>query len=75
MGLPTTDEIQVLDGDPDADGRWVALYRKGDRLAGALTLNGQNVIMKYRGLLMRKASWVEALDFAESRRRSSLSSS
>ncbi|WP_433716559.1 NAD(P)/FAD-dependent oxidoreductase [Nocardia sp. CA-084685] len=75
VGVPTADEVQVVDGDPDADGRWVALYREGDRLAGALTLNGQNVIMKYRGLLMEKASWEEALTFAAARRTSPVSSS
>ncbi|MFI7669611.1 NAD(P)/FAD-dependent oxidoreductase [Nocardia sp. NPDC049526] len=75
VGVPTADEVQVVDGDPDADGRWVALYREGDRLAGALTLNGQNVIMKYRGLLMKKASWEEALTFAAARRTSPVSSS
>ncbi|MGY4101918.1 NAD(P)/FAD-dependent oxidoreductase [Nocardia sp. R16R-3T] len=67
VGVPTADEIKVVEGDPDADERWVALYREGDRLAGALTLNGQNVIMKYRGLLMKKASWEEALAFAAAR--------
>ncbi|MFI9408634.1 NAD(P)/FAD-dependent oxidoreductase [Nocardia gamkensis] len=75
VGVPTADEIRVVDGDLDADERWVALYREGDRLAGALTLNGQNVIMKYRGLLMKKAGWDEALAFAASRRTSPVSSS
>ncbi|WP_433567224.1 NAD(P)/FAD-dependent oxidoreductase [Nocardia sp. CA-151230] len=66
-GVPTADEIKVVEGDPDAGGRWIALYREGDRLAGVLALNGQNVIMKYRGLLMKKASWEEALAFAARR--------
>ncbi|WP_067904453.1 NAD(P)/FAD-dependent oxidoreductase [Nocardia vaccinii] len=68
VGVPTADEIEIVDGDPETDGRWVALYREGERLCGALTLNGQNVIMKYRGLLMRKAGWGEALAFAAARR-------
>lgn len=67
VGVPTADEIKVVEGDPDSGGRWVALYREGDRLAGALTLNGQNVIMKYRGLLAKQASWAEALTFAAAR--------
>ncbi|MFE6926017.1 NAD(P)/FAD-dependent oxidoreductase [Nocardia sp. NPDC057663] len=75
VGVPTADEIRVVDGDPDADGRWVALYREGDRFAGALTLNGQNVIMKYRGLLTKKASWDEALAFAATRRTDQVTSS
>ncbi|MFE2996919.1 NAD(P)/FAD-dependent oxidoreductase [Nocardia sp. NPDC059246] len=68
VGVPTADEIRIVDGDLATDGRCVALYRQGDRLAGALTINGQNVIMKYRGLIMRKATWDEGLAFAASRR-------
>lgn len=68
VGVPATDEIVVVEGDLDSDGRCVALYREGDRLAGVLTINGQNVIMKYRGLLMKRASWQEGLDFAAARR-------
>ena len=68
VGVPATDEIQVVEGDPEAGGRMVALYREGDRLVGALTVNGQNVIMKYRGLIMKRTSWTDALAFAESRK-------
>lgn len=67
VGIPASDEIRVVDDNQDGD-RFVALYREGDRLAGALTLNGQAQIMKYRGLIMRGASWAEGLEFAERRR-------
>ncbi|HLU73475.1 MAG TPA: FAD-dependent oxidoreductase [Nonomuraea sp.] len=67
VGVPATEEVRVVGGDPGGD-RFVALYRQGDRLAGALTLNGQAQIMKYRGLIMRSASWAEGLEFAERRR-------
>jgi NADPH-dependent 2,4-dienoyl-CoA reductase/sulfur reductase-like enzyme len=67
VGVPQADEILVVDGELDSD-RWVALYREGDRLVGALTLNGQSVIMKYRGLLMKGATWDDALAFAEKRK-------
>lgn len=67
VGVPQADEIVVVDGDLDSD-RWVALYREGDRLVGALTLDGQAVIMKYRGMLMKGATWDDALAFAEKRR-------
>jgi len=50
----------------------VALYRRGDRLMGALTVNGQTVIMKYRRLIAQKSSWGDALEFAEKRRASAL---
>lgn len=68
VGAPDADEVVVVDGDPDCDNRWTALYRGGDRLVGALTLNGQNVIMKYRAQIMRGRSWDEALEFARHRR-------
>ncbi|MBK1787309.1 NAD(P)/FAD-dependent oxidoreductase [Prauserella cavernicola] len=68
VGVPASDEVRVVEGDPDRGGRIVALYREGDRLAGALTINGQNVIMKYRGLITKATSWPDALAFAEQRR-------
>ncbi|MGW6458876.1 NAD(P)/FAD-dependent oxidoreductase, partial [Streptomyces sp. NPDC055078] len=51
VGAVAADEVRVAGGDP-ADGRFVALYRDGDRLAGALTMNGQTEIMKYRRLIL-----------------------
>lgn len=68
VGVPDADEIVAVDGDLDHDGRLVALYRSGDRLAGALTINGQTVIMKYRALIAKQAGWDDALAFAERRR-------
>jgi len=70
VGIADADEVVVVDGDIDSDGRWVALYRKDDKLVGALTLDGQAVIMKYRGLIMKRATWQDALEFAEKRRAS-----
>ncbi len=67
VGVPATEEVRVVDGDPGGD-RFVALYREGDRLAGALALNGQTQIMKYRALIMRGASWADGLEFADRRR-------
>lgn len=69
VGSPHADEVQVVDGDPAADERWVALYRRDDRLIGALTVNGQAEIMKYRMLIMKGRSWQDALDLVEQRRR------
>jgi len=68
VGSPDADEVELVDGDPDAGGRWVALYRRGDRLIGALTVNGQAEIMKYRGQILKGSSWEDALAFAEKRR-------
>ena len=72
VGVPESEEVLVVAGDVDHDDRWTALYRQGDRLVGALTLNGQTVIMKYRRMIAQKASWGEALEFAEKRRASAL---
>lgn len=68
VGSPQAEEIIVVDGDLEAENRVVALYREGDRFVGALTVNGQTEIMKYRGLIQKKASWSEALEFAEKRK-------
>lgn len=68
VGFADADEVVVVDGDPENGGRWVALYRRGDRLIGALTIDGQSVVMKYRALIMRGTSWDDALAFAEQRR-------
>lgn len=68
VGSPVADEVLLVDGDPASGGRWVALYRRGERLIGALTVNGQTEIMKYRVQIMKGGSWDDALAFAEKRR-------
>ncbi|GGN19947.1 NAD(P)/FAD-dependent oxidoreductase [Streptomyces fuscichromogenes] len=70
VGVPQSDEIDVVDGDIEGDQHGVALYRGGDRLVGALAVNRPTEIMKYRGLIARGASWAEGLAFARSRSRS-----
>jgi NADPH-dependent 2,4-dienoyl-CoA reductase/sulfur reductase-like enzyme len=72
VGVPDSEEVLLVEGDVDNDDRWTALYRQGDRLVGALTLNGQAVIMKYRRMIAQRSSWSEALEFAEKRRASAL---
>ncbi len=57
------DEVRVVDGDP-ASGAGVALYRRGDRLVGALGLNRIKAVMGYRALLADAASWSTALEKA-----------
>ncbi|MEB3371340.1 NAD(P)/FAD-dependent oxidoreductase [Saccharopolyspora mangrovi] len=69
VGVPEADEVRIVSGAVDED-RFVALFRRGERLTGVLTLNGQAVVMKYRGLIARRASWTEALEFAERARSS-----
>jgi NADPH-dependent 2,4-dienoyl-CoA reductase/sulfur reductase-like enzyme len=67
VGVPDADEVLVVDGDVENGEHWVALYRRGDRLVGALTVNGQTVIMKYRRMIAQSSSWGDALKFADER--------
>lgn len=68
VGSPDADEVRLVEGDPAEGGRWIALYRRGERLIGALTVNGQTDIMKYRVQIGRGGSWDDALAFAAQRR-------
>lgn len=62
VGVADADEV-VLVGDPGS-ASWVALYRRGDRLVGALSLNLPGRIMKFRALLARGGSFDEAAGLA-----------
>lgn len=62
VGITAADEVHVV-GDVDGD-RWVALYRRGDALVGALVLNLPGRTMKYRAMIGRRAAWTDALSFA-----------
>ncbi|SNR82807.1 Reductase C-terminal [Haloechinothrix alba] len=68
VGVADADELVIVDADPDPGSRCVALYRAGDAVAGAMTINAPTEIMKYRGMIAKRASWRDALSFAESRR-------
>lgn len=65
-GAPEADEIAVVRGDTES-GRFLALYRTGDRLTGALGLNQQREVMRYRTLIGNRTSWSEALDLVDQR--------
>jgi NADPH-dependent 2,4-dienoyl-CoA reductase/sulfur reductase-like enzyme len=54
------DEVRVVDGST-AERRFVALYRRGDRLAGVLAMNRPRPLLTYQRLVERGASWSEAL--------------
>ena len=73
VGVPDADQVLVVDGSVESDDRWTALYRSGDRLTGALTVNGPSVIMKYRRMIDQHCSWTDALEFAQRRRASTQS--
>ncbi len=57
------EEVRIVDGDPRT-GAGVALYRRGDRLIGALGLNRVKAVMGYRALLADSAPWTAALGHA-----------
>ncbi len=54
------DEVVVVDGS-EAEGKLVALYRRGDRLAAVLAISRPRQLMAYRPLLAAGASFDEAL--------------
>jgi NADPH-dependent 2,4-dienoyl-CoA reductase/sulfur reductase-like enzyme len=60
------DEIQVVAGDIDGE-TFLTLYRRGDRLIGALGLEQRSQVMKYRVMIGKGATWTEALEFARER--------
>jgi NADPH-dependent 2,4-dienoyl-CoA reductase/sulfur reductase-like enzyme len=65
-GFPDVD-VEVVMGDEG--GPFVALYRCGDRIAGALAVDKRAEVMQYRRLIMNRASWDEGLEKAEERRQ------
>ena len=43
------------------------LYRRGDRLVGAFTIDRRADIMKFRRRIAQRSSWTEAVAAAEAR--------
>jgi NADPH-dependent 2,4-dienoyl-CoA reductase/sulfur reductase-like enzyme len=54
------EEVTVVDGSP-AERRFVALYRRGERIVGVLAMNRPRPLMTYRRLIERGATWDEAM--------------
>jgi NADPH-dependent 2,4-dienoyl-CoA reductase/sulfur reductase-like enzyme len=63
VGVPTGDEVRLM-SEELGDDRLLALYRRRDRLVGALAIDRPGQIMKYRRMISRRGRWDEALDFA-----------
>jgi NADPH-dependent 2,4-dienoyl-CoA reductase/sulfur reductase-like enzyme len=57
------DEVVVAVGTTEQE-KWLALYRRGDRLWGVLGANAPRYVMPYRKLLADAVSWDDALAFA-----------
>lgn len=60
VGRPRADEVRVVDPGE----RFLALYRRGDRLVGTISIDRPTQIMKYKRLIAQRASWADALAFA-----------
>jgi hypothetical protein len=56
----------MVSGELDGDS-FMVLYRRGDRLLGALGLEQRGAVMKYRMMIGKGASWAEAREFAAAR--------
>jgi NADPH-dependent 2,4-dienoyl-CoA reductase/sulfur reductase-like enzyme len=59
VGTPDCDEVQVVDSTG-----FTALYRRGDRIVGALTVDRPREVMKFRKRIAERGDWSEALAFA-----------
>jgi NADPH-dependent 2,4-dienoyl-CoA reductase/sulfur reductase-like enzyme len=60
VGTPVADEVRVLSQQP-----FIALYRREDRVVGALSVDGQRLIMKLRRRIADRGDWTEAVDFVK----------
>jgi NADPH-dependent 2,4-dienoyl-CoA reductase/sulfur reductase-like enzyme len=63
VGVPEADEVRVVSAELEQE-QFLALYRRADRLTGALTIDRPAQIMKYSRLIANRASWAQALEFA-----------
>ncbi|HEX4248249.1 MAG TPA: FAD-dependent oxidoreductase [Pseudonocardia sp.] len=63
VGVPQAEEIRVVSEELGEE-KFLALYRRGDRLTGCITIDRPAQIMKYRRMIMKSATWAEALEFA-----------
>jgi NADPH-dependent 2,4-dienoyl-CoA reductase/sulfur reductase-like enzyme len=63
VGIPQADEIRVVSEELGED-KFLALYRRGDRLTGCISIDRPTQIMKYRRQIMKSGTWAEALEFA-----------
>jgi NADPH-dependent 2,4-dienoyl-CoA reductase/sulfur reductase-like enzyme len=63
VGIPRAEEIRVASAELGEE-KFLALYRRGNKLGGVLTVDRQTQIMKYKRMIAQQATWDEALAFA-----------
>jgi len=62
VGIPQAEEIRVVSEELGEE-KFLALYRRGERLTGCISIDRPAQIMKYRRMIMQRKSWAEALEF------------
>lgn len=67
VGVPDADEIHMV---PSGSGKgdFLALYRRGKHVIGALGINQPRPVMRLRTMIARRTGWSEAVEFARQRR-------
>lgn len=60
VGVPTADEVRVVAGGVGED-TLLALYRRDDRLIGALGVEQRRLVMRLRAQIGKRVSWDDAL--------------
>jgi 3-phenylpropionate/trans-cinnamate dioxygenase ferredoxin reductase subunit len=66
VGIVSADaEVHVAHGSL-AEHQFVALFRRDDRIVGALGFNRPRFVMQYRRLIAEHASWDDAIKLANS---------
>jgi NADPH-dependent 2,4-dienoyl-CoA reductase/sulfur reductase-like enzyme len=65
VGISQADEVVIVDGSTD-EHEFVAWYREGDRLVGALGVGSPQLLMQSKRLIEERRSWTEALAALES---------
>ncbi|WP_330759434.1 NAD(P)/FAD-dependent oxidoreductase [Haloechinothrix halophila] len=61
VGVPTADEVRVVAGGVGED-TLLALYRRDDRLIGALGVEQRRLVMRLRAQIGKRVSWNDALE-------------
>lgn len=63
VGIPAADEIRVVSEELGEE-KFLALYRRGGRVTGCITIDRPTQVMKFRRMIAQSKSWDEALEFA-----------
>lgn len=63
VGIPQAEEIRVVSRELGED-KFLALYRRGDRITGCITIDRPSQVMKFRRLIAQSKPWSDALELA-----------